>query len=80
MMNDQGGSTVHEFSYLFGKEEYRSYVTARDARSMRFFGAVGLVCILPFLLLLPYAFSTGELSDAIRQFYLFCSPYSWFRF
>lgn len=65
MMNDQGGSTVHEFSYLFGKEEYRSYVTARDARSMRFFGAVGLVCILPFLLLLPYAFSTGELSDAI---------------
>lgn len=65
MMNDQGCSTVHEFSYLFGKEEYRSYVTARDARSMRFFGTVGLVCIFPFLLLLPYAFSTGELSDAV---------------
>lgn len=64
-MTDRGGSTAYEFSYFFGKEEYRSYVTARDARFMRFFGAVGLVCILPFLLLLPYAFSTGELSDTV---------------
>ena len=64
-MADQGDSAVYEFSYLFGKEEYRSYVTARDARSMRFFGTVGLVCISPFLLLLPHAFSTGELSDAV---------------
>lgn len=31
MMTDQHGPASYEFSYFFGKEEYRSYVTARRA-------------------------------------------------
>lgn len=38
MSGVQGDVTRCEFSFLFGEKEYRSYVTARDARSMRFFG------------------------------------------
>lgn len=65
MITDQDGPASYEFSYFFGKEEYRSYVAARDARSMRFFGAVGSACVLPFLFLIPYALSTGDISDMV---------------